>query len=278
MIEKVVLMCGAGHSGSTLLGLVLGSHSQAFYGGEMKKTNFLHNPKYPPRKRFCKFCGPDCPVWSDFRPGPGAWTHADLAGQLGLPVVVDSSKDLDWINEHLGHAEKAGARAYLIYLQRDGRAVFNSRVRKGGKAPERLALDWKEKILQSNQLFEAYQGPKLRLRYEHFALQPHLTVERLCQFIGIPFEPAMLEFASFDHHPLGGNAGTQYLVARAQESPARFSLSKERKEYYDKNGSQIRLDLRWREELSPELLALFQSLAGAENQELAWDEDLPAQP
>lgn len=46
-----VAIAGAGHSGSTLLGLVLGSLDDVFYAGEAKKTTFIGDPKKPLRKR-----------------------------------------------------------------------------------------------------------------------------------------------------------------------------------------------------------------------------------
>ena len=49
---------GAGHSGSTLLGMMLGAHSSVFYAGEAKKSVFLGDPTKPKRKRECKLCGP----------------------------------------------------------------------------------------------------------------------------------------------------------------------------------------------------------------------------
>ena len=37
----VCFVGGAGHSGSTLLGLVLGAHPSVFYAGEANKSRFL---------------------------------------------------------------------------------------------------------------------------------------------------------------------------------------------------------------------------------------------
>ena len=65
-----VMICGAGHSGSTLLGMILGSHSQAFYMGEGGKARYLGDEKKPLRKRVCKICGEACPVWSVHVPRP----------------------------------------------------------------------------------------------------------------------------------------------------------------------------------------------------------------
>lgn len=55
MIKKVVFICGAGHSGSTLLGLLLGSHSKCFYLGEANKVQYLYNTDQPEKEDIVKF-------------------------------------------------------------------------------------------------------------------------------------------------------------------------------------------------------------------------------
>ena len=55
--RQVVWIGGAGHSGSTLLGLCLGSHPDMLYAGEAKKSALLGDPSKPLKKRACKLCG-----------------------------------------------------------------------------------------------------------------------------------------------------------------------------------------------------------------------------
>ncbi|MEJ2251088.1 MAG: hypothetical protein P8Y97_15725 [Candidatus Lokiarchaeota archaeon] len=55
-LNKVCFISGAPHSGSTLLGLILGSHSKSFYAGEANKTRFIGNDKIngPNEDKACK--------------------------------------------------------------------------------------------------------------------------------------------------------------------------------------------------------------------------------
>ena len=46
----VVFVAGAGHSGSTLLGLALGAHPEIFYAGEANKSQLLSDANAPLRK------------------------------------------------------------------------------------------------------------------------------------------------------------------------------------------------------------------------------------
>ena len=120
MIDKVVFMCGAGHSGSTLLGLVLGSHSQGHYLGEAKKSKYLYDLDKPERKRYCKVCGPDCKLWKPFHElknsGLSLYQRFDKIVDSGF--LVDSSKGTEWIQSHIDLASAEKRIPYLIYLKR----------------------------------------------------------------------------------------------------------------------------------------------------------------
>ena len=272
---KTIGVCGAGHSGSTLLGMVLGSHSQAFYMGEGAKVRYLHDEAKPLRKRVCKICGETCPVWSKFHWDRERALHAQLAGFTGADVIVDTTKDERWIASRAEETRAAGGTPYLIFLTRDGRAVVNSRIR---KYPERDPGDqirqWAEKMSTSRALFEAFEGPKREVRYEDLASNTEATVRGLCAWLEIDFEPAMLDFTTTPHHVLGGNNGTQYLAAKAvfgDPDAAFVSLTERTRSYYGEHSGGIELDLRWKSELSAEHAALFETLAGDINAKIKWE-------
>ncbi|NEQ24618.1 MAG: sulfotransferase, partial [Microcoleus sp. SIO2G3] len=65
--KKACFIAGAGHSGSTLLGFILGSHSQGFYCGEAAKSRYLQDDSKKLIKRVCKLCGENCQIWGDFQ-------------------------------------------------------------------------------------------------------------------------------------------------------------------------------------------------------------------
>ncbi len=270
-----ILFCGAGHSGSTLLGMVLGGAEGAFYAGEGAKTRFLHDLKKPLRKRACKICGENCPVWSDFHPDFSCPVHPQIAAHTGAQVIVDSSKSTAWITDRLKDAEERGDRACLIFLQRDGRAVVNSRV---SKYPDRDPIaqinQWVDQMTAAQELFDGFSGLKTVVRYEDFATSPETVTRRLCDEFELTYSDTMLDFESREHHPLGGNTGTQFLASRSGEKKDGHipdELTSPRRTYYRDHPGGIRLDLRWRDEFSAEHLALFQSIAGPINARLEWD-------
>ena len=270
-----VSLCGAGHSGSTLLGMILGGHSSAFYMGEGGKVRYLHDERKPLRKRVCKICGEHCPVWSGFHWDETCALYPQLAAHVGASLIVDTTKDERWIEARSEEMRSAGGTSVLLFLTRDGRAVVNSRIR---KYPERDPADqiqqWADKIATSEALFAGFDGPKTRVRYEELASDPEAVTRRICDLVGIPFEDQMLRFDEHPQHVLGGNSGTQFLVARNQfENPedAFVSLGERTREYYGDHAGGIRLDLRWKQELSSEHAALFEKLAGRANAEMKWE-------
>lgn len=273
--RKVCFIGGVGHSGSTLVGMVLGSHPECFYAGEAGKVRFLSDPRKDPRKRTCKLCGPDCPVWSGFQARRDIDPYEQISEKVGRPVVIDSTKSLTWTEGHIAALEAAGARPYFIFLQRDGRAVINSRVRKyPTRSPEELIDAWIAKMEQTATFYDALSQPKMTVRYEEFATEPGRVVPEICSFLGITYKPEMLDFYQHEHHPLGGNNGTQYIVARFQgPNPNRpyAQVGERSREYYENHGTGIRLDLRWKDELEPNVAHLFDKVAGAMNAPLRWE-------
>ena len=272
---KVMMVAGAGHSGSTLLGMILGSHSQAFYMGEGGKARYLGDASKPMRKRVCKICGEDCPIWSDFVWDQEAALHAQVAQHVGKTIIVDTTKKDLWINARAAELREIGAQPHLILLTRDGRAVVNSRIRKyPERDPAKQIDDWMAQMQRSETVFENFDGPKLKVRYEELSTATEKVAREICQLLEIDFEPAMLRFAQTDHHVLGGNSGTQFIAARERfDDPdkAFVSLNDRTRTYYKDHHGGIELDLRWKHELSTEHTALFDQLAGSYNESMKWE-------
>lgn len=264
---------GAGHSGSTLLGLALGAHPSIFYGGEAKKSTLFGNEKKPLRKRMCKVCGPGCPVWTDLGVSDTLDLYEALSVRTGRPVVVDSTKALGWIEEQSALVRGRGARTVLVVLGRDGRAVVGSGLR---KYPETSAAEhaqrWMEQMEGTEALAARWPGPVERVRYEEFVTAPEATLRRLCTALEVAFDPCMLAPFESEQHPLGGNAGTQSLLGKAQtRDGGSLPISGSKKSYYEAHPKTFVLDLRWKRELSADALAEFERVAGAYNTRHAWE-------
>lgn len=270
--RRVVFVAGAGHSGSTLLGLLLGSHSSAFYAGEAAKTRFLSDPTKPLSKRACKLCGESCPVWGGFELDSSSDLYEQLSRRTGAQTIIDSTKNVGWIAARATELARTTATPVLVFLTRDGRAVVGSRLRKyPDTAPRRVIESWIDQIQRTRMLYRGWVGRRATVRYEDLAADPERVLRDLCELGGLPFEPDMLRWFARAHHPLGGNNGTQTIVARAigaaDQAPA-AQLLDTRRDYYAGHPFGIRLDRRWEQELDAATLRLFDRVAGALNAEI----------
>ncbi|GGX86511.1 hypothetical protein [Streptomyces hiroshimensis] len=276
--QAVVFIAGAGHSGTTLLGLLLGTHPSVFYAGEAWNSTRLGAVKDDGQRVQCTYCGAGCSVWAGLRPGsdglglPGSPDlYETLSVRSGRPVVVDSAKAVAWI-EMQAAAVRDVVPAHLFLLGRDGRAVVNAQLRKYPHIPAREhAGMWAEQIRASERLAARWPGPVSRLHYEDLATRTESTLQRLTASLGLAFEPAMLDPWNSEQHPLGGNRGTHSLLARSRGSrangaaPADFPLDASKREHYSRHPPAVVLDLRWHQEMPADALAAFDEVAGEAN-------------
>jgi hypothetical protein len=57
--------------------------------------------------------------------------------------------------------------------------------------------------------------PGFTIRYEELTASPERAVGELCDFLGVPFEPGMLEYGSFDHAGFTPGLGDSSLNIRS---------------------------------------------------------------
>jgi hypothetical protein len=85
--------------------------------------------------------------------------------------------------------------ARFVHLLRDGRDVWLSRRKSSATPPSaaRVAVRWKERIQRARD-----QAPRvphyLEVRYEDLVLDTEPVLRRVCEFIELEFDPAMLEY------------------------------------------------------------------------------------
>jgi len=312
VVPKCVYICSAGHSGSTLLDLVLGSHSRIESLGEI---SFLPQNLAINLKCSCGKPVRECEVWkaivarlsersgTDLMQNPyalhmgnhlRAFVTIDRAFQtplflmrrrliLGLnylryrfgwdflaplvrstdhgiannfavydaaravmqvDTVVDSSKSYLKAVGLYRHDPQA---VRVILLTRDGRGMLYSNMKRDRERAKSVT-EWVHQYERALSLFGRHIDPAhlLQVKYEDLAADPPRELERICGFLGLPFEPGMLDFSSVPHHSTDGN-------------DIRFLRTFE-----------IRLDTKWQQGLSPEDLRYFERRAGALNRKLGY--------
>ncbi|MEQ8850661.1 MAG: sulfotransferase [Phycisphaerales bacterium] len=249
---KVVFITSLGHSGSTLLDLLISAHSRIFSVGEVINVrNYAHCLKEKnERSKFgneCT-CGVEtiwaCPFWTqveavmqsrfdrslkdlDFRdydaPDWGEQNRAlyeSVAEASGCDTIVDSSKAPKRL-EKLIEADVVDISP--IHLIRPARAYVYSKIRRK-EDPLFCSLHFTRRTWQIRKILRS--RPHEVCRYERLTSQPEQVMREVMKFIELDFEPEQMQWAGRERHNLGGNG-----MRRSTDST-------------------IRPDLAWREELS----------------------------
>lgn len=298
MKKKVVFIMGTAHCGSSLLNLVLDSHTDCLGLGELSNLPDFYRRGRP----ICSVCKEDCSFWNHafseqemqllcqgfadqrlhryiplklekavrgllkrdrpFNP------YSLLANKVSETVLIDSTKTVYWLERKLNAREFKENRleAYVIHLIRDGRAVMGSYSRRKqyqGLTAQEFGQEfgnlWQKRLTDENNFFNSFTGPKIELRYETFATQPEKTAKEICQWLDIEFQPDMLYYKTHEHHPISGNRGTH------------ASVKQHKKVDNPKPASPgIKLNVRWPQTLSSEHVTAFYKTTNGMNKAYEW--------
>jgi hypothetical protein len=235
----VVYLLGVAHCGSTLLGRLLDMHSRVLCTGELMRTDLALEADLP-----CG-CGArlsECAFWKDRLPlirdetrlDPRRFTpqvYERIARSAGREVAFDLSKTRVW---RAARRWKDRGEGY-VFLVRDSRGVLASAARVGKDLGRPLAKH-KKWMRRLQRFVDKRPERSLVVHYEDLCRAPEAELRRLCAFLGLDFEPAMLRPADRVHHFVHSSA-SGYLEA----------------------SNEIRLDERWRAELTPSQLAAIEA-------------------
>lgn len=294
-------------SGSTLLSFLLGAHPEIATVGEMYISPEFNTDAYP-----CS-CGEpigDCPFWREvsremaargmpfdvrssdtsFRTGGigglasrliAAEPHGPLfeAGRrAALRLLPGPRREIQRrlrINEALVRvvtgmcgaktfvdASKRPGRILLleqipsfdtrvIHLVRDGRGVTRSAVRNLGRTVEEGARSWATTVRSAERVRKRFSAERwLTVRHEDLCCDPEAELGRIFRFMGVA-DLALGPVRSF-------RAIEQHIIGN------RMRLSKT---------SEIRLDERWKTELTPAQIRAVERIAGPELRRYGYESD-----
>lgn len=293
----LVYIQSAAHSGSTLLALQLGRHPEVATVGELSGTPSRSRPGYR-----CS-CGTElvrCAFWAgvsdamarrgfayrastdltDVADAPGAYArrllkplhrgpflervrdaglalsagarehlrrHQRLKAALvesvvertGKPVLVDSSKSGVQLKYLLRNPR---FQLSVLWLVRDGRGVARSLMRNQRLTMREAAYQWRRSNEEAAAIVQRLaRAAWTQVRYEALCTDPEGTLAGLWPLIGVA------------PRPLG--EGVQHVLGHSSRLDARRA---------------IRLDEKWRTDLSAEDLRVFEEVAGAMNRRLRY--------
>jgi hypothetical protein len=200
MSKTYLLILGAPRSGTTLLTAMIGRHNDVAmlneeFGDAIDKI--ISKPVVGN-----KLCIPNQieleqkkPAWARLL-GPAVHDRLYRSGYFTQRPEATRS-----INEYL--STKTPIK--VIGILRDGNAVISSIVRRGEQTEETATYRWRRSLDILDSLSQRTDVDLLLLTFEQLVQTPEETMKRVSEFLGVAFQPQMLEGYAFT--PIYSNKG-----------------------------------------------------------------------
>jgi hypothetical protein len=188
LIEAPVFVICTLRSGSTLLRVLLDSHSQIRSPHELhlRYVSVHFDQKWS--ERSMKELGLDTRA-ADYL----LWDrllHRELTASR-KSIIADKTPNNVFIVDRL---REAWPDARFIFLLRHPGAIARSRQKYKGEGADELIIKYVEALEAARQTYDGHT-----VRYEDLTANPERELRRICDFLGVAYEPTMLEYGQFDH-------------------------------------------------------------------------------
>jgi hypothetical protein len=227
---KLCYITSAGHSGSTLLDVLISSHSRVVSVGEVMRLEYAPRKKCSCSVKFVLLC----PFWQAVnssmieREGCGLadlqlqsddleiFTHHNVvlfeavSRVSGRQIIVDSSKNVPRLQRLI---ECGRFDVLPIHLVRRPQGVVYSHIKKG-RPWVKYSYGYMKQMRRARRLLRDREH--VSLRYEQLASDPVEVLTDIMTRLGLEFEPQQLQWAGRERHNYGGNR-----MRRARDSTIR---------------------------------------------------------
>jgi LPS sulfotransferase NodH len=188
LIEAPVFVICTLRSGSTLLRVLLDSHSQIHSPHELhlRYVSVHFDQKWS--ERSMRELGLDTRAAEHL-----LWDrllHRELAAS-GKSIIADKTPNNVFVVDRL---REAWPDARFIFLLRHPGAIARSRQKYKGEGADALIIKYVEALEDARQTYDGHT-----VRYEDLTANPEREMRRICDFLGVAYEPAMLDYGQFDH-------------------------------------------------------------------------------
>lgn len=259
IIERPVFICGSGRSGTTLLAMILDSHFNFVVGPEIKAlqpiSNLYNMLSNQIRESLSKYNFLQSDLNVSFRRFISSlFTKRNIHGRVveQTPLNIESMPELVSIFPD----------AQFLHIIRDGRDVVSSLLKRKwlngttGKpfepteSIEKAAKYWNDIMLKAKNVSQSLltDSNYLEFKYEKLINSQEETVKFVLEFLGEPFDSAVLEYHKHEHS---------------------FSPSTNKPQ----TGIYNTAVGRWKNEFSPKDAQVFDSIAGQMLIELGYEEN-----
>jgi hypothetical protein len=167
---------------------------------------------------------------------------------------------------------RALPEARFVHLIRDGRDVALSQAARAlneQPSPPEQAARWVKRIGKAREQAATLKGPRyVEARYEDLVRDPETTLRRICAFIELPWDEAMLAYHERAAKRLTEMAGSLRAERGHAEQAAGYRI--ENHAPTTKPPDPGKLD-KWRREMAPEDVAAYDAVAGDLLRELGYE-------
>jgi len=198
-IDSPVFMVGAERSGTTLLGIMLDHHPSLVWAGERQFfVDFMPGGEWPEVADYAEWLSLDRGFRGlDLSIDPEASFPEVLrsflrqeAARAGKPFAGTT------VHKRFDRLAKIWPQARYIHFVRDPRDVARSVIQMGWAGTTWTAV---ERWLAAERLWDEFRRTleperTIEVRFEALMEDPPGVLEDLCQFIGIPYDDAMLSY------------------------------------------------------------------------------------
>jgi Sulfotransferase family len=188
LVEAPVFVICTLRSGSTLLRVLLDSHSQIRSPHELHLRYVSVNFDQKWAERSMKELGLDATttqylLWDRI-------LQRELAAS-GKSIIADKTPNNVFIVDKL---REAWPDARFIFLLRHPGAIARSRQAYKGDGADDLIVKYVEALEDARQTYDGHT-----VRYEDLTADPERELRGICDFLGVPYEPGMVEYGEHDH-------------------------------------------------------------------------------
>jgi hypothetical protein len=198
LVEAPVFILCSIRSGSTLLRVLLDSHPEIHAPHELHLRHLLVRARGPYAKAALHELGLEQQglrylMWDRL-------LHRELTAS-GKRLIVDKTPNNVFIADQL---LACWPDARFVFLLRHPAAIARSRQKlrpRDSRNVERV-LRYCAAVERARQAYDGYE-----VRYEELTADPERVLRRLCGFLGVAWDPRMLEYGAQDHGPYRAGLG-----------------------------------------------------------------------
>jgi hypothetical protein len=235
-----VFICGAERSGTSLMYALLASHPSLsmvrrsnmwrwFYDkfGDLAEPENL-DAAIDSLSRY-KRLAPLEPDWERVRrelgTGPPTYgrlfdlLHGHRAARIGRARWGDKSLHTEYFAKAIFHELPDARVIHMVRDPRDRYASIANRYEEGSKGIPSATGRWLASVRAAHENAAQYPGRYLVVRFEDLLTDPVAVTTRTCEFLGEPFDPAMMEMAGAPEHSTGNSSFGDLAPQRISTAP-----------------------------------------------------------